>query len=194
MFGNFEHRIDPKSALSSLLRPNLPTRPFVYASTLFVSCRNKCNHFKASYYRETRIHLPPTLLGRETISVLSWSLPDLPDLAMDPQEESSSSASSREPVAPQHEDPLAHDSGKTDELRPSNFKTRPTTKLYKSHKVCYSSQYTRPVTELLVEVLEVRYPVPVATEGEERPLLGGDGQREQTCSWLRTLRRYLRRA
>lgn len=68
----------------------------------------------------------------------------------------------------------------------SCFKAHPTTEICKLHEVYYSSQYTRPASELLTEVLAERYPVQKAApeDGQgDRPTIDGESIR-QKCAWL----------
>lgn len=118
---------------------------------------------------------------------------------MDPQEESSSAASRRESDSHRCEDPRTEDtiqgrysdvstSTNASDSRALSFKGPPTTRICKIHEFCYSSQYTRPATELLTEVLEERYPVP-ETDGNGGEEQGRSGLK---CGWMRTLVGYLR--
>lgn len=141
---------------------------------------------------EKRITSRPRLLAQRALFVTPKKSPTTSTFTMDPQEESSSAAAARGTSVPnRYEEP--QDKIVAGSPKSVSFKTRATTETCRNHEVCYSSQYTRPVTELLTEVLEVRYPVPKATGdgGEELPLLGGEGG-GQRCCWFLTLLGYLR--
>lgn len=111
-------------------------------------------------------------------------------ITIDPQEESSVTARREEAVGRRSEELQSTNAAK--DRKTVCFKTRPTTEISRHHQVCYSSQYTRPVTELLAEVLEERYPMqgPVDGDADEQPLLS-DERCLRKCRWLRTLARYL---
>ncbi|CZT19912.1 uncharacterized protein RCC_05768 [Ramularia collo-cygni] len=114
---------------------------------------------------------------------------------MDPQEESSSAAVRRElALYPRGDpDPEPKSDAIAESIPPPCYKTRPTSKVCKMHEVYFSSQYTRPATELLIEVLE-RYPAQETTEHvEEQPLVGGE-QVGQRCGWVVTMMKYFGRA
>ncbi|USW53326.1 hypothetical protein Slin15195_G066450 [Septoria linicola] len=61
----------------------------------------------------------------------------------------------------------------------------------KSHMRVWNSMYTRPLGEMLREILEVRYPLPAEGEDERSPLLGL-GLRRSNYGWLCGLRRSWR--
>lgn len=56
-------------------------------------------------------------------------------------------------------DDLEESRPRSDSLQPLS-KIKPSLSICLWNEVCYTSQYTRPVTEILREVLEVRYPAP----------------------------------
>lgn len=120
---------------------------------------------------------------------ISKKPPPPSSITMDPQEESSSTVSRRETTPNRHED--LQDADIANIPASLTFKSRPTTEICRNHEVCYSSQYTRPVTELLNEVLKELYPVSRDDGGEELPLLGEE-RGVQQCGWFPMLARYLR--
>ncbi|KAK4506146.1 hypothetical protein PRZ48_004111 [Zasmidium cellare] len=124
----------------------------------------------------------------------------------DPQRESSSAAASRAKSTAKYssspnsssryssdlvQSPAtdSDDSGPTRE--PFVYKSNPTTAVCRLHEFSYSSQYTRPATELLQEILEVRYPLERGGEDEESALLGGarsrSSSRERSDGWWQRL-------
>lgn len=137
----------------------------------------------------------PTIPTEEAAvpSTLS-KLPAPPLTTMDPQEESSSAATRREETV--HEDPEHLQIDDPDSRNASKspcFKTHSTTQVCRTHELYYSSQYTRPATELLTEVLEERYPLQKTADGsgEDEALSGAI--RGQECGWLLMFSRFLRR-
>lgn len=113
----------------------------------------------------------------------------------DPQRESSSAATSRA-QSKKHDLSSSSNSRYSADLAQSSpntevdngaesihadsvYKANPTTAVCKLNEMTFSSQWTRPATELLREILEVRYPAVVeeyeaGVEDEQRPLLGAD--------------------
>lgn len=109
----------------------------------------------------------------------------------DPQRESSSAAASRAQLSSNtsiaklasSDDPSspATEVGvHADAFDPVYYKSSATTALCRMHELTYSSQWTRPATELLKEILEVRYPLQESEDDddEETPLL-----REREGRW-----------
>lgn len=141
----------------------------------------------------------------------------------DPQRESSSAAASRAQSQAQHSSSLGSSSGTrydsnaahsprctskvidspptelsetgTVHHDPFVYKSPSTTAVCRLHEFTYSSQYTRPVTELLQEILEVRYPLDDSDDDgvidEDRPLLAAARRRgigrEETKGWWQKL-------
>ncbi|SMR62719.1 unnamed protein product [Zymoseptoria tritici ST99CH_3D1] len=152
-----------------------------------------------------------------------------PDIYEDAQAESSSAALARQQpqtrpdrsqtvttaasftTAPETP-PIPHTADSSNDVTHANpvYKSNPTTQVCELHEFCYSSQYTRPVVEMLTEVLEVRYPSPATTpsgavrgrDDEERiPLLAGEdgsgsrhGRDEGSCCWIHKLWSMVRSA
>jgi hypothetical protein len=100
---------------------------------------------------------------------------------------------------------------KIPDLRHANsvYKSRPTTQLCEFHEFCYSSQYTRPATEMLMEVSEMPAAADASKitngvtgrEEERQPLLGrSDGNMPRvsedggSCCWIHNLWDVLRSA
>ncbi|KAF2161160.1 hypothetical protein M409DRAFT_28488 [Zasmidium cellare ATCC 36951] len=123
----------------------------------------------------------------------------------DPQRESSSAAASRAQSNAKHssspsskyssdlvQSPVTDpDDAPGPRPEPFVYKANPTAAICRLHEFSYSSQYTRPASELLQEILEVRYPLEREGDDEERALLGGvrsrSSSRERSSGWWRKL-------
>lgn len=72
-------------------------------------------------------------------------------------------------------------------------KSKPSLSICLWHEVCHNSQYTRPATEILREVLEERYPLVSPSEGEAaQELLSGEERSPKRRWWNRVIRRCAR--
>lgn len=76
------------------------------------------------------------------------------------------------------------------------IKAKPSLSIYLSHEVCHNSQYTRPIAEILQEVLD-RYPTSqtdgegqrVLPDGSEAELVSGCGHGRQKRHWWKRMLR-----
>jgi hypothetical protein len=93
--------------------------------------------------------------------------------------------------------PITHDPNEEYYHENPVFKGKPTTKICQMHEFCYSSQRTRPVVEMLTEVLEGRHPAASppwwglvcrgeSKAAEQEALLGERGLEgeQSTCCWM----------